>query len=65
MTADQNIEYQWLDERKKIIRAELDEIAKGAKESGWPNALEDAVSHLETAIDRIGDRMDDLDEGRA
>ena len=56
-------EYGWLEERKKAIRAELDEIVKGYGKAGGDEHIENAIGNLEAALDDLSRRMSRLDEG--
>lgn len=57
-------EYGWLERSRKIIRAELDEIARSYP-IGGDTHIENAISNLESACDNIWRRMAELDDGAA
>lgn len=59
---ERSIEYQWCEEIRKVLNAQLVELSKGSCESGWPDHLENAIGNLASAIDDISRRMDELDE---
>jgi len=56
-------EFQWLEERKKAIHAELDEIVKGYGNAGGDEHIENAIGNLEAALNDLSRRMSRLDEG--
>jgi len=53
-------EHQWIEERIKVLRAELAEIVKCSQ---GDNDTENGIMNLQAAIDDFASRRDKLDEG--